>query len=81
MRLATRVHQIAQLLEIYMATYTVKRGTIQGSASIKPLDPKTGYSVKVIKHLARTRRARVFTISRQVNAEIAGTKRALCNMY
>jgi hypothetical protein len=64
-----------------MATYIVKRGTIQGSASIKPLDPKTGYSVKVIKHLARVRRARVFTISRSVNAEIAGTKRALCGMY
>ena len=64
-----------------MATYIVKRGTMQSELKPIPLDHRTSYSAKVIKHLARTRRARVFVNSRSINAEITGTKIALCNMY
>lgn len=61
-----------------MATYRVAKGTNDSSALVIKIDPASTYSERVKKRLAKHRRARVFMVSRQISAEIWGTKAALC---
>jgi hypothetical protein len=61
-----------------MASYIVRKGSMVSDLKPIPIDPRSTFSDAVKKRMARKRRAVIFTNSRQINGEIAGTKAALC---